>query len=391
MEPVVLAGTTVKHASLHNYGLLTQKDIREGDTVLVEKAGEIIPQVIEVIDADSEQHTKRPKFDPPTECPECSKALELEHDDDGRETARRCTNPECPAQIREKLIHFAGRRQMDIDGLGEKTIDQIRATNLPKDDPRRAEQGVPEKTPPIPLDHFADIFHLKHHKDALLTLERMAEKKADNLLAGIETAKSRGLARVLAGMGIRHVGETTAKALARVFKDIDELLEAPLHALMPTAVNTLSERKRKEQFGLEHKIEPAYETGLGIDTAPAVHRYLHSPAAQDTFERLRDCGVDLTSKDHKPPRKQDPVPDEQQPLAGKTIVLTGSLQSLTRDQAAEKLQALGAKVTGSVSSNTDLLIAGDKAGSKLTKAKSLGVETWNEQDLNALLKKHDNT
>ncbi len=377
MEPVLLAGTTVRHASLHNFGLLREKDIREGDEVIVEKAGEIIPQVIGVVDPESGEHKRRGKYSPPEECPECGKGLELEYDDADRETARRCVNPECPAQVREKLIWFAGRRQMDIDGLGEKTIDQIRGTHLDADDPRREALGVPAETEKIPLDHFADIYTLHEHRESLLTLERMGEKKVENLLAGVEASKGRGLDRVLAGMGIRHVGETTARALARVFRDIDELLDAPVWKLMPTAVNTISDKRRREEFGLEQKIEPAYETGLGIDTAPVVYRYLHSDAAKETFERLRELGVDLTSHDYRPPGEEGSS-EASSAVSGKTVVLTGELESHTRDEAREALERLGAKVTGSVSKNTDVVVAGEKAGSKLRKAEELGVEVWDE-------------
>ncbi len=385
MQPVLLAGTTVRHATLHNFGLLADKDIREGDTVIVEKAGEIIPQVVEVVEPDSAEHRKRARYAPPDECPECGVPLELEFDKAQRETARRCINPECPAQVREKLIWFAGRKQMDIDGLGEKTIDQVRATALATDDPRRAEQGAPEATPAIPLNHFADVFRLREHREALLTLERMGEKKVDNLLAGIERAKGAGLARVLAGMGIRHVGDTTAKLLARVFPDIDALLRAEAHELMPMAVNRMSGKKRAELLGSEDKIEPEYETGLGEDTAPAVHQYLHSPNARDTFRRLAELGVDLSSHDYSEAVARGEAgpgaANDDSPVAGKTVVLTGALERFTRDEAAERLEALGAKVTGSVSKSTDVLVAGAKAGSKLAKAERLGVEVWDEAKL----------
>jgi DNA ligase (NAD+) len=275
------------------------------------------------------------------------------------ETARRCVNPECPAQIREKLIWFAGRKQMDIDGLGEKTIDQIRAAGT------------------IPLSSFADIFRLSHHREALLALDRMGEKKVDNLLASIEVAKSRGLNRVLAGMGMRHVGDTTSKLLARNFKCLDDLLAAPVWKLMPQAVNRMSVPRRLERFGLSAPIEPEYETGLGEDTAPVVHAYLHSPAAQSTFAHLIAEGVDLTSKDFRPAAAK-PIAG---PFAGKTIVLTGTLESFDRTELAERLEAMGAKVSGSVSKNTTLLIAGPGAGSKLDKARELGIEIWDEARL----------
>ncbi len=365
MEPVLLAGTTVQHASLHNFGIVRKKDFRIGDTVIVEKAGEIIPQVIEVVMDARPKGTKRIK--PPEACPVCGGPVEVEpieaEQDPEAETTRRCINPECPAQVREKLIWFAGRRQMDIDGLGEKTIDQIR------------------EDPDIPLNHFADIYNLHAHRDKLLELDRMGEKKADNMLAGIETSKSRGLARVLAGMGIRHVGESTAKALARVFRDIDDLLAAEEWQLMPMAVNRMSGTKREALLGSAGKVEPEYETGLGEDTAPAVYHYLHSKAAHDTFEALSAAGVDLTSKDYRPPSASpvaDPAQQANSPFAGKTIVLTGTLESFSRDELKEKLESLGAKVTGSVSSKTDLVIAGESAGSKLAKAEELGVEVWDE-------------
>jgi DNA ligase (NAD+) len=359
LEPVLLAGTTVTHATLHNYGMVRQRDLHIGDTVEVEKAGEIIPQVIAVVES------KRPKdaapVEPPTECPDCASPLEIEPheaiEDPTRETIRRCVNPECPAQIREKLVWFVGRRQMDIDSLGEQTIDQIRASD-------------------IPLNHFADIYRLHDHKEALLELDRMGEKKVENMLTSIEASKSRGLARVLASMGIRHVGTSTAKALARVFPDYDALLAADLHQLMPMAVNRMSAKKRKEHFGLDEQIADEYETGLGEETAQVFHAYLHSKPALETFEELRKLGVDLQSHDYTAAKAQ---PDSV--FSGKKIVLTGSLEHFTRPQLSDKLESMGAKVSGSVSKNTDLVIAGESAGSKLTKAESLGIEVWDEARL----------
>ena len=381
LEPVLLAGTTVRHATLHNYGIVASKDIHLGDTVLVEKAGEIIPYVIEV------DPSKRPKraagVRPPSVCPSCSGPLEIEppeaSDAPGRETVRRCVNPECPAQVREKLIWFAGRNQMDIDGLGESTIDQIRATALATDDQRRAELGVPDDTPEIPLDHFADVFELAAHRASLLPLSRMGEKKIENLIAGIERARTRGLARVLAGMGIRHVGSSTAKALARAFPDLDALVAAEVWHLMPMAVNRMSGPKREALTGSREPLAREYETGLGEDTAPVIHAYLHSKAAQQTFQRLRDVGVDLSSHDYIDPDSADGM--QATPFTAKTIVLTGTLEHFTRPELAEILESLGAKVSGSVSKRTDLLLAGESAGSKLAKAEALGVEIWDEQAL----------
>ncbi|MGP1346520.1 MAG: NAD-dependent DNA ligase LigA [Phycisphaerales bacterium] len=367
MEPVLLAGTTVRHATLHNFGQVAQKDIRIGDTVVVEKAGEIIPQVIEVVPGKRPKNAK--KIIPPDTCPECQAPVEVEPaeaaDDPTLETTRRCMNPECPAQVREKLIWFTGRKQMDIDGLGEKTIDQIRAAT-----------ADPDNDINIPLEHFADIYHLHNHREALLTLERMGEKKVDNLLAGIEASKKRGLARVLAGMGIRHVGDSTAKALSKHFKDLDDLLAAEEWQLRPKTLTTTEARAK----GLPENPKDREETGLGRETAPAVYAYLHSHAAKRTFDALRAIdGFDLTSREYRPPDAQPAHADS--PFAGKTIVITGTLESFDRETLKERLEALGAKVTGSVSKNTDILIAGEKAGSKLDKARELGVQIWDEPRL----------
>ncbi|MEZ6318248.1 MAG: NAD-dependent DNA ligase LigA [Phycisphaerales bacterium] len=394
LDPVLLAGTVVRHASLHNYGRARdaqvfkkgepvegeRTDIRVGDTVYVEKAGEIIPQVMGV--EVPARTRKAKKITPPDACPVCAGPVEIEPpealESPTLETTRRCVNPECPAQVREKLIWFAGRNQMDIEGLGVSTVDQIHATALEPGDPVRVELGVAPETPTIPLEHFADIFDLARHRGALLTLERMGEKKVDNLLAGIEAAKDRGLARVLGGMGIRHVGTATAKALARAFPDLDALLAAAVWQLMPQAVNRMSKPKREALTGSPEPVSPEYETGLGEDTAPVVHAYLHSTSAQHTFESLRRAGVDLTSRDYV---EAGQAASSDSPFAGKTVVLTGTLESFTRPDLTERLEGLGAKVTGSVSKKTDLVIAGENAGSKLDKARSLGVEVWDEAAL----------
>ena len=201
----------------------------------------------------------------------------------------------------------------------------------------------------------------------------MAEKKVDNLLEGIENAKSRGLSRVLAGMGIRHLGDTTAKALCRQFEGIDALLDADEPDLRP---KTLKKSEAKER-GLPEDPKDRISTGLGKDTAPAVHAYLHSEAAQETFAELRALGVDLTSREFT---TADDAPSDS-PFAGKTVVITGSFESDDRKSLTARVEALGGKVTGSVSKNTDLLLAGEKAGSKLDKATSLGIEIWDEPRL----------
>ncbi|MEM9373550.1 MAG: NAD-dependent DNA ligase LigA, partial [Planctomycetota bacterium] len=398
LEPVLLAGTTVRHATLHNYGrvrdaeacehalpLPDRTDLRVGDLVYVEKAGEIIPQVMGV---ELPERTASAKpIEPPAACPVCAGTVEIEPpeavEQPTLETVRRCINPECPAQVREKLVWFVGRKQMDIDGLGESTIDAIRATHMAPDDPRRTELGVPPETPLIPLGHFADIFRLAEHRDALLTIERMGEKKVDNLLAGIEAAKPQGLARVLAGMGIRHLGSSTARSLCRLYQDLDALLAADERSLRP---KTLKKADAVELgFAEDPKDRP--ETGLGALTAPAVHAYLHSEPAGKAFEALREAGVDLSSREYRPPSGADQV--EHVPFAGKAIVLTGTLKGFDRATLSEILEGLGARVSGSVSGKTDLLIAGEKAGSKLKKAQDLGVEVWDEPALVAALAASD--
>lgn len=382
MEPVLLAGSVVQHATLHNYGRVRATpvnpdepagettDIRIGDTLYVEKAGEVIPYIPGV------DISKRPKgakrVQAPEKCPECAGPVEPEYPDgcegdETKESARRCVNPECPAQVREKLIWFAGRKQMDIEGLGEKTVDQIRT-----------------EAKGVPLNSFADIFRLHEHRAALLSLDRMGEKKVDNLLAGIEAAKSRGLAKLLAGMGIRHVGDSTAKLLAKQFQGWDALLEAPVWRLMPAAVNRMSPKKRREKFGFDEEVSPAEETGLGEGTAQVVWDYLHSPVAKKTFAHLREVGVDLTSHDYVEPGKASVVRDG--PFAGKTVVLTGTLEHYEREDLKEVLEKLGAKVSGSVSAKTHLVIAGPGAGSKLDKARELGIEVWDEPRLLTVLK-----
>jgi DNA ligase (NAD+) len=372
MSPVVLAGTTVQHATLHNYGRILdaatedesrRTDIRIGDEVWVEKAGEIIPQVVGVTLAARPKNAAR--IEPPARCPECDGPVEIDPPEAAEspslETSRRCMNPECPAQVREKLIWFAGRKQMDIEGLGEKTIDQIISHGS------------------IPLRTFADVFRLHEHREALIGLDRMGEKKVDKLLKGIETAKSRGLSSLLAGMGIRHVGDTTARMLAKRFSGYDALMQAPEGALRPKSLS----KDEARTLGLPEEPADRPETGLGKETAPAVHAYLHSAVAQRTFADLKAMGVDLTSKEYRPPSE---APAAATVFTGKTVVLTGSLASYEREDLSRLLESLGAKMSGSVSGKTSLVIAGEAAGSKLEKATQLGIEVWDESRLLAELR-----
>lgn len=338
LEPVLLAGTTVSHASLHNYGQIAKKDIREGDVVVVEKAGEIIPQVIEPVVSERRRGARKVKA--PAQCPVCDGPVEIEPaegaDDVTQETTRRCINPECPAQIREKLVWFTGRGQMDIDGLGEKSIDLIRATDG------------------IPLGHFADIYALGRYEQQLVGLDRMGEKKVENLLVGIERSKARPMWRVLGSLGVRHLGSANAKLLARRFETIDDLIGSGVEEL--------------------ESIE-----GFGPVRAKVVHEYLASPVGKKTIKSLRSAGVEMANPDYHGGGGSDDAGDTV--FSGKTIVITGTLEQHKRDELKEIVEQLGGKVTGTVSKNTDILIAGEKAGSKLKKARDLGVEVWDEAKL----------
>ena len=327
LEPVLLAGTTVQHANLHNLGEIRRKDIHEHDLVVVEKAGEIIPQVLRVI--PEERQPGALPLQAPARCPACDSLVEIEQLDESDETARYCPNPQCPAQVRERMIFFAGRNQMDIEGLGEKSVTQLYDANL--------------------LRSFGDIFSLKNHRAALLALNRMADKKIDNLLAGIEASKTQGLSRVLAGLAIRHVGNNGARTLAKQFGDIDALMHASLQTL-------------------------ADIDDIGPITAASIHDFFQSGPGQHIIQTLRDAGVQLHETNTA-------SPSADTPFTGKTLVLTGTLTNFTRPQLTQKLQDLGAHVTTSVSAKTDLLIAGASAGSKLAKAQKLGIAIWDEARL----------
>jgi DNA ligase (NAD+) len=316
MDPVPLAGTVVRHATLHNIEEIRRRDIRLGDLVIVEKAGEIIPQVVQPV--VEERTGNETPIEPPARCPSCGGAIEPEG------PKLYCVNPECPAQFRERLAWFVGRDQMDIEGMGEKLVDQL------------VEGGL--------VRHFADIFRLDRRD--LLALERVGETSADNLLAAIGAARSRGLVRVLAGLGIRHIGAAAAKTLAKAFPDADSLLAA-------------DEAQLREL------------PDFGEITAASLAADLRTPRMRETFRRLAEAGVDLRSPIHDPS-----AAPPAGPLAGKTVVVTGSIEGYTRTGITELLERLGAKVAGSVSKRTQLVIAGEEAGSKLDKARELGIEVW---------------
>lgn len=324
LEPVLVAGTTVQRASLHNEDLIREKDIKIGDQVVVKKAGDIIPEVVNVL-ADRRTGDEV-EFAMPTHCPECeSDLVRIEG-----EVALRCINPKCPAQIREGLIHFVSRTAMNIDGLGEKVISQLFAEKL--------------------IEDVADLYKLT--KEQLLGLERMGEKSASNLLSAIEASKANSLEKLLFGLGIRLVGAKAAKTLSQEFGTMDRLMEATLEDLV--AINE-----------------------IGDKMADSVVTYFESDEVRELIAELKAAGLNM---EYKGPR---PVAAEESDsfFAGKTVVLTGKLEQMGRTEAKEKIEALGGNVAGSVSKKTHLVVAGADAGSKLAKAESLGIEVWDEDRL----------
>ena len=324
LDPVRVAGTTVQRASLHNEDFIREKDIRIGDHVVVKKAGDIIPEVVHVL---VDQRTGiEVEFHMPIECPECeSELVRLEG-----EVALRCINPKCPAQIREGLIHFVSRSAMNIDGLGEKVISQLFKEQLIQD--------------------VADLYKLTYEQ--LIGLERMGEKSVNNLLQAIEASKSNSLEKLLFGLGIRHVGAKAAKTLAQQFETMDALRNATREEL--TGINEIGEKM-----------------------ADSIVTYFELEEVAALIQELEASGVNVTYKG----AKLASLGEVDSIFAGKTIVLTGKLVQLTRNDAKEKLEALGANVAGSVSKKTDIVIAGEDAGSKLAKAESLGITVWDEEKL----------
>jgi len=327
LEPVQLAGTTVKRASLHNADEIARKDIRVGDMVVVEKAGEIIPYVIR--SEPSARKGDEKVFHFPKKCPVCGSPVEREEG----EAAYRCTGANCPAQLKEKLHFFAHRNAMDVEGLGEALIDQLVDTGQVKSIP--------------------DLYRLT--LEPLVDLERMGKKSAQNLLDGIQASKSRGLARVLTGLGIRHVGERMAEILAQEFGNIEGLLTAPAERL-------------------------AQINGVGPVLAEGISKYFHSADGRKIIEDLKSQGVKLT-EDRKPTPAQVGGPD----LTGKTFVVTGTLEHFSRDEIEGLIKQLGGKATGSVSKKTDFLVAGENAGSKLNKAQELGIKILTEAQFKELI------
>ena len=322
LTPVQLAGTTVSRATLHNVDYIAEKDIRKDDTVIVYKAGDIIPAVLRVVES---KRVSEEKLDIPTNCPSCDSHL-LHFED---EVALRCINPRCPAQIMEGLIHFASRDAMNITGLGPSIVEKLFAANLVKD--------------------VADIYRLK--EDDFLLLEGVKEKSASKLYQAIQASKENSAEKLLFGLGIRHVGSKASQLLLQHFHSIENLAQA-------------------------NPEEVASIESLGSVIAQSLQTYFATEGSKILLDELKEAGVNLDYKG------QTVVADAA--LSGLTVVLTGKLERLTRSEAKGKLESLGAKVTGSVSKKTDLVVAGTDAGSKLQKAQELGIDVRDEAWLESL-------
>lgn len=324
LEPVLLAGTVVKRATLHNEDDMRRKDIRIGDTVIIEKAGEVIPAVLQVVAA--KRTGKEKEFHFPKICPECGSKVSR-GTEEGEQVVWRCTNPDCPAQMRGRIEHFCSRGAMDIEGGGESLVAQLVQHGLVRD--------------------AADLYKLT--EDELLQLERMGEKSARNFLAAIEASKSRDLWRLLFGLGILHVGVGGAKAFARSFPDLDAVMYASVDQL-----NAVED--------------------IGDVIAQSVVQWFGDSRNRHLIERLRKAEVNFKSSLYQRSDKSTGV------FAGKTFVLTGTLPTLTREEATAKIESLGGKVSSSVSKKSDYVLAGEDAGSKLEKARKLGVKIIDEKE-----------
>jgi DNA ligase (NAD+) len=330
LQPVFVGGTTVANVTLHNADEIARKDVRIGDTVIVRRAGDVIPQVVGVV-ADR-RPPQAPRFDLlerlAGRCPVCGSEIVREVG----EVDWRCSGGlVCAAQRKQAVLHFAGRRAMDIEGLGDKLVDQLVDGRL--------------------IDSLPDLYKLDAAR--LAALDRMAEKSAANLVAELERSKRTTLARFLYALGIRHVGETTARDLARHFGALDRIVDASVDTLLEVS-------------------------DVGPIVAQSIRTFFDEPRNRAAVEQLRASGIAWDEHEVEPAA-------ERKPLAGKTFVLTGTLPGLTRDDAKSLLEAAGAKVTGSVSKKTDYVVAGEEAGGKLDKARELGIEVLDEAGLRALL------
>jgi len=322
LDPVTVDGTTVQRATLHNEDFIRENDFRLGDTVVLKKAGDIIPKVVRVL--EEERTGEEKEFHMPDYCPACeSDLVRLEE-----EVALRCINPNCPAQLQEGLIHFVSRNAMNIDGLGEKLIQQLFKENL--------------------VETFVDLYRLD--RDEVLTLERMGEKSVTNLLQGIEASKQNSLEKLLFGLGIRHIGAKAAQILAAHFEIMEHIQEATYEELIEV-------------------------DEIGGKMADSIVLYFSEPKVMALLEQLAELGVNMA---YTGPRVSATTTSI---FSGKTIVLTGKMEHYTRKQAQDLVEAGGGSVTGSVSGNTDIVIAGESAGSKYERAVELGIEIWDEEAL----------
>ena len=322
LEPVKVGGVTVSNVTLHNFGEIQRLDVRAGDMVSVHRAGDVIPKVTRVWTDQRPENSEPVQL--PSTCPVCDSPVVLPKD----EALARCTGGLfCPAQQVEALIHFVSRRAMDIDGLGASWLISF------------FEHGL--------VKTVADIYQLHNHQDELITLEKLGEKSVQNILSAIEASKHTTLARFIYALGIRGVGETTAQNLAQQFGDLDSLMAADIEKLLQTP-------------------------DVGAITAELAYKFFRAPHNIEVITALREAGVHWD--------KVEQVASEGLPLDGQTWVITGALDSMARDEAKAKLQALGAKVSGSISAKTTALLAGDKAGSKMAKAEKLGVKVVGEEE-----------
>jgi DNA ligase (NAD+) len=350
LKPVFVGGVTVTNATLHNLDQVRAKDVRAGDTVIVRRAGDVIPEVARVVPEKRAPGAK--EFQMPATCPECGSKVERFES----EAVYRCTGGLfCPAQRKQALLHYASRRAMDIEGLGEKLIDQL------------VDGGIVH-TP-------ADLYRLGLAK--LAALERMAEKSAANVVAAIEKSKGAALARFIFALGIYHVGEEVAKILARHFRSLDRLLEADWEALIAEKERVQKENARRRSKD-ETLIAPILP-GVGPEIIQSVANFLGQQHNREVIEQLRACGA-VSEEPAVPALGQGGA------LRGKNFVLTGTLPSLSRDQAKALIEAQDGKVVGSVSGKTDYVVAGSEAGSKLAKAEQLGIPVLDEADLLQMIK-----
>ena len=356
LRPVFVGGTTVSNATLHNVDEIRRKGLRIGDQVVVRRAGDVIPEVVRSIERDAAEEVvrgARREFEMPAHCPVCGSAVSREEG----EAVYRCQGGlYCPAQRKQALLHFAQRRAMDIEGLGEKLVDQLVGKGM--------------------VASPADLYRLD--VEALQRLERMGEKSAANLIAAIEKSKSRSFGRFLFALGIRHVGEETARILAQAYGNLDALLIEDWPAVLSRKAEVMKENTRRK--ARSEPLAPVPLEGIGPEIVESLSRFLCEPHNREVIASLRAAGLDW--------RSTDAAPHAEAPLAGKTFVLTGTLERMTRDEAAAEIRRCGGSVSSSVSRKTDYVVAGAQAGGKLAKALELGVAVIDESTLLAMIHEH---